>query len=51
MKANITFSKEITIEEARRLLNGEGMCYPSTEHNKQMIAKATKEFIESLRNK
>ena len=46
-----TFNNTITIEEARQLLNAETMIYPATDHNKKMIATATREFLQTLRDK
>ena len=43
-----TTNKNMTIETARELLKGKGMKYPATEHNKKMIALATREFITKL---
>jgi hypothetical protein len=43
-----TTNKNITIEEARELLKSVGMTYPGTEHNKKMIAQATREIIAKL---
>ena len=44
-----TFNKEITIEEARKLVNSIGMMYPKTEHNRIMIARAVEEILDELR--
>lgn len=44
-----TFNKEITIEEARELVNSINMMYPDTEHNKKMIAIAIGEVLSELR--
>ena len=44
-----TFNNTITIEEARQLLNAEKMTYHETDHNKKMIATATREFLQTLR--
>ena len=44
-----TLNNTITIEEARQLLNAETITYPATEHNKKMIATATREFLQALR--
>ena len=43
-----TFNNTITIEEARQLLNAETMTFPSTDHNKKMIATDTREFLQTL---
>ena len=50
-KTNVmtTYNNTITIEEARQLLNAETMTYPATDHNKKMIATATREFLQTLR--
>jgi len=47
-KTMTTTNKNITIEEARELLKSVGMTYPGTEHNKKMIAQATREIIAKL---
>jgi cysteine synthase len=44
-----TTNKEMTIEEARKMLNAIGAEYPATEHNKKMMKKAVDEFLLSLR--
>lgn len=46
-----TFNNTLTIEEARQILNAETMIYPNTDHNKKMIATATREFLQALRDK
>ena len=47
-KTMTTTNKNITIEEARKLLKSVGMTYPGTEHNKKMIAQAAREIIAKL---
>ena len=40
---------KMTIETARQLLKAkDGMRYPNTPHNREMVAQATREFIATL---
>ena len=43
-------TKTMTIETARQLLESrDGMAYPNTPHNREMVAQATREFLLTLR--
>jgi len=46
-----TWNKEMTIEEARKLVNAKsGFCYPDTPHNKKMMKQAVTETLRKIRN-
>lgn len=43
-----TFNKAITLETARELVRSINSSFPNTEHNREMVTKATREIIREL---
>lgn len=43
-----TFNKAITLETARELVRSINSAFPNTQHNREMVATATREIIREL---
>ena len=43
-----TFNKAITLDTARELVRSINSAFPNTQHNREMVAIATKEIIREL---
>ena len=43
-----TFNKAISLQTARQLVRSINSAYPNTQHNREMIATATREIIKEL---
>ena len=43
-----TFDKAITLDTARKLVRSVNSSFPNTQHNREMVATATREIIREL---